>query len=96
MILLHEITRTYFAENLYVFKCNPCGFSMTEPISWTTRPQEASVTRKKHSRNGVRGAKRARAVKISNALPCHIGEDLIEIDPHCGCRCGCKGLNGDA
>jgi hypothetical protein len=38
MILLHEIRRA-FAENLYVFKCRPCGFSMTEPVSWTTRPR---------------------------------------------------------
>jgi hypothetical protein len=45
MTLLHEITRA-FAENLYVFKCKPCGFSMTEPASWTTHPQNASATRK--------------------------------------------------
>ena len=43
MALLHEIRRA-FAENLYVFKCEPCGFSMTEPASWTTRPQNASAT----------------------------------------------------
>jgi hypothetical protein len=35
MILLHTIRRA-FAENLNVFKCKPCGFSMTEPVSWTT------------------------------------------------------------
>jgi len=29
MILLHEIRRA-FAEDLYVFKCQLCGFSMTE------------------------------------------------------------------
>ncbi len=43
MVLLHEIRRA-FAENLYVFKCQPCGFSMTEPASWWTRPQHASAT----------------------------------------------------
>jgi predicted RNA-binding Zn-ribbon protein involved in translation (DUF1610 family) len=37
MILLHEIRRA-FAGNLNVFKCRPCGFSMTEPASWTKRP----------------------------------------------------------
>ena len=44
MILLHEIRRA-FAEDLYVFKCQPCGFSMTEPASRTTRPQNASAAR---------------------------------------------------
>jgi hypothetical protein len=63
MILLHEITPTYFAENLYVFKCKPCGFSMTEPVSLTTRPRDAGATRKKCSRNSVRKAKRAMTVK---------------------------------
>jgi predicted RNA-binding Zn-ribbon protein involved in translation (DUF1610 family) len=29
MILLHTIRRA-FAENLFVFKCKPCGFSVTE------------------------------------------------------------------
>ena len=32
MVLLHEIRRA-FAENLYVFKCKPCGFSATESAS---------------------------------------------------------------
>ena len=45
MTLLHEIRRA-FAENLYVFKCKPCGFAITEPASWTTRPQNASAARK--------------------------------------------------
>jgi predicted RNA-binding Zn-ribbon protein involved in translation (DUF1610 family) len=39
MILLHVIRRA-FAENLNVYKCKPCGFSMTEPASWTTRPSD--------------------------------------------------------
>jgi hypothetical protein len=34
MALLHTIRRA-FAENLNVFKCKPCGFSMTEPVRWT-------------------------------------------------------------
>jgi predicted RNA-binding Zn-ribbon protein involved in translation (DUF1610 family) len=34
MILLHVIRRA-FAENLNVFQCKPCGFSTTEPVSWT-------------------------------------------------------------
>jgi predicted RNA-binding Zn-ribbon protein involved in translation (DUF1610 family) len=42
MILAHEIRRA-FAETLYVFKC-PCGFSMTEPSSWTTRPENLKGT----------------------------------------------------
>ncbi len=37
MVLLHTIRRA-FAENLKVFKCKPCGFSTTEPASWTTPP----------------------------------------------------------
>jgi hypothetical protein len=37
MILLHTIWRA-FGENLNVFKCEPCGFSTTEPMSWTTPP----------------------------------------------------------
>jgi predicted RNA-binding Zn-ribbon protein involved in translation (DUF1610 family) len=39
MILLHTIRRV-FGEHLNVFKCKPCGFSMTEPVSWTTPPNE--------------------------------------------------------
>jgi predicted RNA-binding Zn-ribbon protein involved in translation (DUF1610 family) len=36
MLLPHTISRA-FGENLNVFKCG-CGFSMTEPVSWTTPP----------------------------------------------------------
>jgi predicted RNA-binding Zn-ribbon protein involved in translation (DUF1610 family) len=32
MTLLHTIRRA-FGENLNVFKCKSCGFSMTEPVS---------------------------------------------------------------
>ena len=32
----------------------------------------------------------ARPVDVANALPCHIGKDLIEIDPRRGCRCSRK------
>jgi predicted RNA-binding Zn-ribbon protein involved in translation (DUF1610 family) len=39
MVLLHEIRRA-FAENLYVFKCKPCGFSTTESASRTKRPNK--------------------------------------------------------
>jgi hypothetical protein len=42
MILLHEIRRA-FAEDLYVFKCQPCGFSMTEPASWSARKMRAPL-----------------------------------------------------
>jgi hypothetical protein len=42
MILLHTIRRA-FAEALYVWQCKPCGFSMTEPASWTTRPQNVAL-----------------------------------------------------
>jgi hypothetical protein len=42
MTLLHEIRRT-FAQNLYVWQCKPCGFSMTEPTSWTKRPQDVAA-----------------------------------------------------
>ncbi len=35
MILLHTIRRA-FAESLNVFKCKPCGFSTTEPVSAKT------------------------------------------------------------
>ena len=34
MISLHTIGCA-FGENLNVFKCKPCGYSMTEPVSWT-------------------------------------------------------------
>jgi predicted RNA-binding Zn-ribbon protein involved in translation (DUF1610 family) len=58
MILLHTIRRA-FAENLNVFKCKPCGFSTTEPVSWTTPPlsQNVSATtaaRQKRSGGGPR------------------------------------------
>jgi predicted RNA-binding Zn-ribbon protein involved in translation (DUF1610 family) len=43
MILLHVIRRA-FAENLNVFQCEPCGFSMTEPASWTTRTENLKRT----------------------------------------------------
>jgi hypothetical protein len=43
MILLHEIRRA-FAENLNVFQCKPCAFSMTEPASWITRPGDLKQT----------------------------------------------------
>jgi hypothetical protein len=36
MKLLHMIKRA-FADDLNVFQCKPCGFSMTEPASWTDR-----------------------------------------------------------
>jgi predicted RNA-binding Zn-ribbon protein involved in translation (DUF1610 family) len=39
MISLHTIRRD-FAENLNVFKCQPCGFSTTEPVNCNT-PQIA-------------------------------------------------------
>jgi hypothetical protein len=32
--LPHTIRRA-FADDLNVFKCKPCGFSVTEPASWT-------------------------------------------------------------
>ncbi len=35
MTLLHIIRRA-FGENLNVFQCKPCRFSMTEPVTWTT------------------------------------------------------------
>jgi predicted RNA-binding Zn-ribbon protein involved in translation (DUF1610 family) len=41
MILLHTIRRA-FAENLYVFKCKPSGFSTTEPVS-RTNPTTVAV-----------------------------------------------------
>jgi hypothetical protein len=41
-----------------VFKCKPCGFSMTEPASWSTRPQNASATRK------LRRGKRAPTLRV--------------------------------
>jgi hypothetical protein len=43
MILLHTIRRA-FAENLNVFQCKPCGFSTTEPVSWTTPPLSRDVS----------------------------------------------------
>jgi predicted RNA-binding Zn-ribbon protein involved in translation (DUF1610 family) len=43
MILLHTIRRA-FGENLNVFKCKPCGFSTTEPVSWTTPPLSRDVS----------------------------------------------------
>jgi hypothetical protein len=27
-----------------VWKCKPCGFSMTEPASWTTRPEKVATS----------------------------------------------------
>jgi hypothetical protein len=47
MTLLHTIRRA-FAEDLNVFQCKPCGFSTTEPVSWTTPPRPA--------KNGERSA----------------------------------------
>jgi predicted RNA-binding Zn-ribbon protein involved in translation (DUF1610 family) len=41
MKLLHTIRRA-FADNLNVYQCKPCGFSMTEPVSWTTNPSRAA------------------------------------------------------
>jgi ribosomal protein L37AE/L43A len=73
MILLHEIRRA-FAEDLYVFKCQPCGFSMTEPASWTTRPQNASAARRLRRakrattlRAGLRGARTLNRAATNNA-----------------------------
>ena len=37
MILFRAIRRT-IGEDLNVFQCKPCEFSITEPVSWTTRP----------------------------------------------------------
>jgi len=33
-----------FADNLHVFECRPCRFSMTEPAGWTT-PVRSGATR---------------------------------------------------
>jgi len=43
MALLHVIRRA-LAENLNVFQCKPCGFSMTEPVSWTTPAEDIKRT----------------------------------------------------
>jgi hypothetical protein len=37
MMLLHTIRRA-FAENLNVFKCKPCGFSMIDPVLDSAHP----------------------------------------------------------
>ena len=37
------LIRRAFGENLNVFQCKPCGFSTTEPVSWTTPPLRALV-----------------------------------------------------
>jgi hypothetical protein len=42
MTLLRTIRRA-FAENLNVFKCKPCGFSTTEPVSWATPPSSQNI-----------------------------------------------------
>jgi predicted RNA-binding Zn-ribbon protein involved in translation (DUF1610 family) len=47
MILLRTIRRA-FAENLNVFKCKPCGFSTTEPVSWATPPSSQNVGAARH------------------------------------------------
>jgi hypothetical protein len=54
MNLLHTIRRA-FGENLNVFKCKPCGFSMTEPVSWTTPPssQNAKAATAPHRKHGA-------------------------------------------
>jgi predicted RNA-binding Zn-ribbon protein involved in translation (DUF1610 family) len=44
MILLYIIRRA-FAENLNVFQCKPCGFSTTEPVSWTIPPSPTKAAR---------------------------------------------------
>jgi C4-type Zn-finger protein len=44
MTLVRTIKRA-FGENLYVFKCEPCGFSLTEPVSWTEPPLSTKATR---------------------------------------------------
>ncbi len=60
MILLHTIGRA-FAENLNVFKCKPCGFSTTEPVSWTPLPPSSqdvnamATARQKRTGQGSRG-----------------------------------------
>jgi predicted RNA-binding Zn-ribbon protein involved in translation (DUF1610 family) len=57
MILLHTIRRA-FAENLNVFKCEPCGFSTAEPVSWTTAPSQPVGV----NRTNRRAARKARAM----------------------------------
>jgi hypothetical protein len=42
MAFLRTIRRA-FGENLNVFQCKPCGFSSTEPVSWTTPPLRAQA-----------------------------------------------------
>src|SRR5215469_16395840 len=59
MILLHTIRRA-FADDLNVFKCKPCGFSMTEPVSWTRPPSSMDVGAKAAA-GQKRGAGRPRA-----------------------------------
>jgi len=39
MMFVHTIRRA-FSENLDVFRCKPCGFSMTEPVSWKMPTQQ--------------------------------------------------------
>jgi RNase P subunit RPR2 len=54
MILLHTIRRA-FAENLKVFKCKPCGFSTTEPASWTTPPSSQNVSADRRTPEEIQG-----------------------------------------
>jgi hypothetical protein len=58
MVLLHTIRRA-FAEDLNVFKRKPCGFSMTEPESWT-RPSSLMDVGAKAAVAQKRGAGRPR------------------------------------
>jgi len=40
-----RLIRRAFGENVNVFQCKPCGFSTTEPVSWTTPPLRVQAAR---------------------------------------------------
>jgi predicted RNA-binding Zn-ribbon protein involved in translation (DUF1610 family) len=56
MIFLHEIRRAV-SENLYVWQCKPCDFSMTGPASWTTQPDKFRVSLPKIPSAGIGGVR---------------------------------------
>jgi hypothetical protein len=64
-----QIIRRAFAENLYAFKCKPCGLSMTEPESTTTQLSLCAG----HRQTGALGKCHEARMSEDNGVPftCH-------------------------
>jgi hypothetical protein len=81
---LHMIRRA-FGENLNVFRCKPCGYSTTEPVSWTAPSPGTTIGKACYSGYTGREAPSAMSVLI-NGFFRHIGLERKSPLRNCGSK----------